>query len=314
MWRPVRISTMALLVASAALAIAAVPAATAPAVPNWPPDLPADGSVSFTVVDRDTGEIRAEHDVHAQYRSASLVKLLIALDYFETRGPDVEIPPEDRTLLESMLRSSDDQAASILWVREGWQLIVERMVDRLGLTDTEPPADRRIWGYTATSAADVARIYEYLLAEAAPSAREFILGALREATHCAADGRDQYFGIPSAVDEPWAVKQGWSGYGDVEPGQECAEPTPARSDGEQATPESSPAVRDAAIRAQSAEGPDIDLTRPAMHTSGTIGAADDTIMVVLSLHAEGTSYEDSAERLTAITRVLYGANCPSCAS
>ncbi|MGH3995070.1 MAG: hypothetical protein ACRDSN_21720, partial [Pseudonocardiaceae bacterium] len=201
-----------------------------------------------------------------------------------------------------------------LWVREGWELIVERMVHRLGLTDTEPPADRRIWGYTATSAADVARIYEYLLADAAPAAREFILGALREATRCAADGRDQYFGIPSAVDEPWAVKHGWSGYGDVEPGQECAEATTARNDGELATPESSPAVRDAAIRAQVAEGPEIDLTRPAMHTSGTIGAADDTIMVVLSLHAEGTSYEDSAERLTAITRVLYGANCPSCAS
>ena len=323
MWRPVRISSMALLAASTAMVIVAVsatpapaapPTPPAPAAPNWPPDLPVGGSVSFLVVDRDSGQTRAERDAHAQYRSASLVKLLIALDYFETRGPDIEILPEDRALLESMLRSSDDRSASILWVREGWELIVERMVDRLDLTDTEPPVDRRFWGYTATSAADIARIYEYLLSEAAPSAREFILGQLRQATQCATDGRDQYFGIPRAVDEPWAVKQGWSGYGAVEQGRECTAPTNAGSEGEPAAPEPSPADRAASIRAQADEGPDIDLTRHAMHTSGTIGVADDTIMVVLSLHAEGTSYEDSAERVTALTRMLYIACWPRCGS
>jgi hypothetical protein len=309
MWRSARISTMALLVSSAVMAVLAIPAATAPVAPNRPSDRSDGGSVSYLVVDRATGEIRAERDAHAQYRSASLVKLLIALDYFETRGPDFEIPPEDRALLEPMLRASDDQAASTLWVREGWELIVERMVDQLGLTDTEPPADRRIWGYTAISAADVARIDEYLLVEAAPLARDFILGNLRKATQCASDGRDQYFGIPRAVDESWAVKQGWSGHGDVEPGQECAEPTPARSDGELTPPGASPVARDAAIYPQTAEGPDIDLTLHAMHTSGIIGAADDTIMVMLSLHAEGTSYEHSADRLTALTRSLYTARC-----
>jgi hypothetical protein len=40
----------------------------------------------------------------------------------------------------------------------------------------------------------------------------------------------------------------------------------------------------------------------------------DTIMVVLSLPAEGTSYEVSTERLTTVTRALYVANCPRCDS
>jgi hypothetical protein len=282
------------------MAVLATPAESAS---NSPLDPPFGTSVSFVVVDRETGKVRAERNAHTQYRSASLVKLLIALDYVESRGPNAEVPPDARALLESMLRASDDEAASELWVRDGWETIVERMADRLNLTDTEPPADRRVWGYTATSAADVARIYEYLLNEADPSASEFILGNLREATRCALDGHDQYFGIPTAVDEPWAVKQGWSGYDEVTPDEECRERI---GHGKVlAAPEEVPTIRDVAIRAQADRGPHIDLTRRAMHTSGTIGADHGMIMVLLSLHPEGTPYQDSAQRVTAITRALY---------
>ncbi|MGH3770556.1 MAG: hypothetical protein ACRDRW_04025 [Pseudonocardiaceae bacterium] len=300
MGKSFRVPTVSLLVTAAAMAALATPAASAPTSP-W--DKLNGTSVSFLVVDRETGTVLAEHEAHAQYRSASLVKLLIALDYFDSRGPGVAVPPDDRALLEPMLRASDDEAASELWARDGWEMIVERMVDRLDLTDTEPPADRRVWGYTATSAADVVRMYEYLLTAADPAAREFILGNLRWARRCAIDGRDQYFGIPSAVDQPWAVKQGWSGYDEVTPEEECRE----RGGGGTvlAAPEEIPAIRDGAIRAQADCGPHIDLTRRAMHTSGTLGADHGTIMVLLSLHPEGTPYQDSAQRVTAITRALY---------
>jgi hypothetical protein len=300
MWRSFRFSTMVPLVTATAMAVLAAPAASAP---ESPLDKLSGTSVSFVVVDRETGKVWAEHDAHAQYRSASLVKLLIALDYFESRGPDIEVPPDDRALLESMLRSSDDEAASELWARDGWDTIVERMADRLDLTDTEPPADRRVWGYTATTAADVARIYEYLLEQADPSVSEFIIGNLRKTTRCAVDGRDQYFGIPTAVDEPWAVKQGWSGYGEVMPDEECHQRIGRAK--VPAAPEEIPAIRDVAIRAQADRGPDIDLTRRAMHTSGTIGADHNTIMVLLSLHPEGTPYQDCAQQVTAIARALY---------
>lgn len=42
-----------------------------------------------------------------------------------------------------------------------------------------------------------------------------------------------------------------------------------------------------------------------MHTSGTVGADHDTIMVLLSLHPEGTPYQDCAQQVTAIARALY---------
>jgi len=44
-----------------------------------------------------------------------------------------------------------------------------------------------------------------------------------------------------------------------------------------------------------------------MHTSGTIGEGHEKIMVVLSLHPEGTSYDAAARRVTAVTRALYTA-------
>lgn len=297
-----RVVTSSLVAAAVVVVIAAAAAALTGSEPFGGSDGTTFGVV---VVDRETGETEAEQNEHDQFRSASLVKLFIALDYFHKRGPDAEIPADDRALLGSMLRVSDDDAANVLWVQEGQETIVVRMVGLLGLEDTEPPADRRIWGYTATSAADVARIYEYLLDEADPEAREFVLGHLREVLGCAVDGHNQYFGIPRAVREPWAVKQGWSGFGELPPGKQCTPKPPsavAPAGDDQSREDSS------APPADTGSEPDIDLVREAMHTSGTIGGGDETIMVVLSLHPDGTSYDAAARRVTAVTRALYAAS------
>ena len=85
-------------------------------------DLPEGMTASYLVVDQETGKAFGA-DEHKQYRSASLVKLFIALDYLESHGPDYEIPADDLALLEPMLRSSNDDAASTLWVRDGWEEI-----------------------------------------------------------------------------------------------------------------------------------------------------------------------------------------------
>lgn len=287
----------------------AVVVALAVAVATLAESEPFGGSDGTTfgvvVIDRETGETEAEQNEHDQFRAASLVKLLIALDYLHKRGSDAEIPAEDRELLGSMLRVSDDDAASVLWVQEGQEAIVERMVGLLGLEDTEPPAERQIWGYTATSAADVARIYQYLLDEADPEAREFILGHLREVPGCAVDGHNQYFGIPRALRGPWAVKQGWSGFGEVPSGKQCTPkpPSAVAPAGEDQSRENSPAPP-----VDTGSEPDIDLVREAMHTSGTVGDGDEKIMVVLSLHPDGTSYDEAARRVTGVTRALYNAS------
>lgn len=230
---------------------------------------------SYVVFDH--GRVVAERGARQVFRSASVVKILIALDYLERH----EASAADRALLRVMLRSSDDGAATGFWRRGGQRQVVERMVRRVGLAETAPPpADKPgFWGYTALSARDVVKTYRYLLERAPKAQREFVLEQLRRSTPCGTDGFDQTFGIPSAVKRPWAVKQGWSGFGDV-PAEPC------RKGG----------ARPAAWR------PDLGLGRPVLHTTGLVG--DRKIVVVLTLQPAGTSFRTAAARITDLTRQL----------
>lgn len=256
--------------AATGLLLAAPPGTAAPA-----PEPPADVTAGYIVVDADSGETALQRNEHKKFRSASVVKLLIAMDYLETLDGK-EIPAEDKALLEPMLRSSNDDAASALWVRGGQKAIVDRMVGEIGLDDADSEVS------------------------------EFVLTNLHAHTECADDKFDQSFGIPSAVGEPGAVKQGWSGFGGApEPGKECED---SSDPGLTARVLASPEVARAREVAPG-EGPttraadDIDLKRPAMHTTGTVGD-DEKIIVLLPLEPEKTPWETAAERTTTLTLVL----------
>jgi hypothetical protein len=164
------------------------------------------GEVSAVVFDREAGATGAAvFSAHAEraYTSASLVKLLIALAVLDRDGPADQV--------KRMLSRSDDELASRFWSGYGGPVIVTRWAAKLGLTGTRAPADPGRWGDTRITAADVVKIYRYLLDRASAGTRGTILTALRGATEAGSDGFRQYFGIPDAVGErPWAVKQGWS--------------------------------------------------------------------------------------------------------
>ncbi|GGK90457.1 lipoprotein [Sphaerisporangium melleum] len=332
---------------SATLAVTALPAGTAAAAGTAgagtvraaaPPRVPAGTTAGYMVVDRVTGRTALAHNARGRFRSASLVKILIALDYLESRTPGKAVPAADGESLKRMLRSSDDAAASAFWRRGGQRAIIDRMVRRVGLRDTDPPPPSRpgFWGYTALSAADMVRTYRYLLDRADPKIRDLILGHLRRSTRCASDDFDQSFGIPSAVPKPWAVKQGWSGYGTV-PAVPCsggrsagsaaaqaATPSPATAPQvtapahapvQGATPAQAAATQAAApgqANAGPATGPvstrpPVNLARPVLHTTGLVGKGDRLIVVVLTLQPAGASYAASAARLTALTKQVYRA-------
>lgn len=230
-----------------------------------------DGTrVSYAVFAR--GGMLLQRAPHRVFRSASVIKLLIALDQLEK---------SDDPLLGPMLRSSDDGAASELWRRNGRGAIVTRMARKIGLTETAPPPAEKpgFWGYSALSAADVVKIYRYLREEVPAGTREKVLGELRRATRCGTDHFDQYFGIPKALKRPWAVKQGWSGFGDA-PGRPCV---------------------DGAVPAL---GPDLGVGRPVLHTTGIVG---DKIVVVLTLQPAGTSFSTAYRQLTGLTGEVFRA-------
>lgn len=153
---------------------------------------------------RDTELLTVNSD--RQFRSASVVKLLIAIA--ELRGP-----AGDTERVTEMLVYSNNQIASTLWVENGWDQLVTRLSDVIGLRDTEPPADRGMWGNTLLSARDVVRIYRFIMTDLPENIREVIVQALASTAEHATDGWYQYFGIPDGIGRPWAVKQGWSNSG-----------------------------------------------------------------------------------------------------
>lgn len=158
-----------------------------------------DGEVSAVVFDRESGAATVSVQPNRGYTSASIVKLLIALSVLDQGGPAADV--------QRMLSRSDDDLASRFWAAYGGPSIVTRWATKLGLTGTRPPADPGRWGDTRITAADVVKVYQYLLTKKSVT----ILNALRDATERGSDGFRQYFGIPDAAGgQPWAVKQGWS--------------------------------------------------------------------------------------------------------
>jgi hypothetical protein len=160
-------------------------------------------TLGAVVYDRTTGTSPIEYNAGRPFRSASLVKLLIAIDVLE-RGADAA----DRERIARMLTVSDDVLANAYWVRLGGPSLVTRTSAALGLVGVRPPDIASQWGEVVVTPRDLVAIYRHLL-ELPPADRALLVGALERAPRQAADGFDQHFGIPDGLDTAWAVKQGW---------------------------------------------------------------------------------------------------------
>jgi beta-lactamase class A len=206
------IAIVAVIIAAIALSWAASRASKAPSRPVG--SSVAGARIGAEVLDLSSGTTLLDTSGDVKFRADSLVKLLIAADLVDRgyAGGSKASPRVTR-----MLSYSDDQIADQLWQSGGRTAIIAREVAKLGLTDTEPPADPGRWGDTTTTASDVVRIYQHILSLAAPD-RDYLLKALRNAPEVSADGFDQHYGIASGLSGwPWAIKQGWaSGRGSVE--------------------------------------------------------------------------------------------------
>lgn len=166
-----------------------------------------DPRLGIEVVDLDACAVEVSWKADQAQATASVVKLLIALDLIDRSG----VPEgSEATAVEDMLSVSDDRVTSRLWQQRGGPEIVRRQVEALGLAHTSPPSDSGQWGSTRMSPADVITVYRHITAELSDEEREFVTEALESAPRNAADGFDQHFGIPSGfTGADWAVKQGW---------------------------------------------------------------------------------------------------------
>jgi hypothetical protein len=244
--------------------------------------VPSGVTAGVAVYDRRAAAFTVQHNADQRFRSASLVKLLIAIDYLLNRPT---IPAADRPRLDIMLSRSDDAAASHFYTLGGRTAVIARMNQRLGIDVVPPTAPRTGWGSTEISAAHLVRVYRYLLDEAPPHIGQYVIGRMRQGTftRCGTDGYDQSFGIPTAfAGRPWAAKQGWYEFATAP--KTCRSATPAALTVEAAAP--------------------VDWTGEALHTTGVVGPDDRSIVVVLTVHPRGTSYAAATAAVTAFVKAL----------
>ncbi len=139
-----------------------------------------------------------------------MVKLFVAADILHrARRGSLALGPNELALLQNMIRSSDDPAASTLWVRFGGGQMVVDVARRYRLTGTAPPAVQGQWGEATTTARDLGRFLSLLPVVAHPDDAAALLEWMRSATPQAADGFDQQFGLFGTAPPLTPVKQGW---------------------------------------------------------------------------------------------------------
>jgi beta-lactamase class A len=146
------------------------------------------GRTGFAVVDG-AGRLQGTR-MHETFASASLVKAMLLVAFLQQldRG-DQPLDPADRALLEPMIRSSDNDAASAIFERVGQQGLADLAL-QAGMTElTTSP----LWGETSISAADQARFFalldQLLPQRSARFARTLLLGIVPE----------QSWGIPAVA-------------------------------------------------------------------------------------------------------------------
>jgi hypothetical protein len=169
--------------------------------------------IGLEVYDRRTGSVVTSVDPDEPFASMSVVKLFIALDVLARNHWAL---PDDKTQeqLSRMLSTSDDNLADLFWGEGGDGAIIDRDDALLGLTETKPPEHAGEWGDTRVTARDLVTLYQYIANNLPQPDHDLLYNAMFHATKTAADGTDQYFGIPDGLPgTTWAIKQGWGSSG-----------------------------------------------------------------------------------------------------
>jgi len=142
---------------------------------------------------------------------ASIAKLFIADNLLHRQQTgDLQLTLQDRQLLESALRLSDDGAADSLYYAYGTESMITEVATRYGLPNITPSNQAGEWELTSVSAVDLVTYLDAFIDTAVPTDVDFVLRQLRTSPEIASDGFDQYFGIPAALPgQAWGIKQAW---------------------------------------------------------------------------------------------------------
>jgi len=171
-------------------------------------------TLGVAVLDVNTGELAAGRGGEQEFMSASLCKLIVAVDVLDRqRAEGRPLDPTDLDLINRALSASDDNAMNALWGKHDGAGAIGRVAGRLGLTAYLPSGSTETWGDTVVTATDLVAIYRHVLRHMAPQDRAVIVDALSAASAVAADGFGQHYGLLHEGASPQRyAKQAWVPY------------------------------------------------------------------------------------------------------
>ena len=172
------------------------------------------GTTGIAFVDTTTGRVLGNGDSGVALRTASIVKIVIGMRLFAfAREQHRALRPDEQSDLSAMIRASDNDAASRLWSELGGPAVIGWVKQVTGVRNTAPPDDPGSWGFTTTSAHDMAMILSAIVHARGITAanRDALLREMRQVIP------SQHWGVGDAVhhSNP-AVKNGW--YPDTDQG------------------------------------------------------------------------------------------------
>ena len=213
---------------ASAVPLAQADAAAAPNTPEPPPvqrglaqaavkaaeERASEGTqLAVAVFDRATGELAVGSRGHERFYTASLAKLIVAVDVLDRRRTEgLQVSDADLQFFARALGSSDDSAMSALWEKFDGAGAMARVTARLGLEGTAAPRRTGQWGEVEVTASDYATLWRYVLDDLPEDDRNLLLADIAAAPATAKDGFDQAFGLLSPdIRDGYQTfaKQGW---------------------------------------------------------------------------------------------------------
>nr|WP_235916529.1 class A beta-lactamase-related serine hydrolase [Spelaeibacter cavernicola] len=170
------------------------------------------GTVGYVLRDRTTGASYHSPQAGTPVWTASTIKLAMVVDLFtRNNAGTISLTDTDRTQIQEMLHTSDDDAADALWFRYAGDdhQAFNNDFPNYGMTDLRPIAGFSkffpYWGFQKCTPDDLDRLIHYVLTELDPADRAYIVDQLQNV------GTIQQWGVWGAgsAEHP-GNKDGWS--------------------------------------------------------------------------------------------------------
>ncbi|GAA4871466.1 tat pathway signal sequence [Pseudonocardia benzenivorans] len=169
----------------------------------------AHGYLGVEMLDRTTGAVWRDGATTHEGWTASTIKLAIAADLLtRARAGVVTLTAADRHDMDTMLNFSDEAASDRLWKRFGNDAMLARFRSTFGMTGLRFVPGftaSTYWGFVTCTTDDLLALGRWVLAQAAPADRAYLVAALRGVA------ANQRWGVWAAgPDQHPGNKDGWS--------------------------------------------------------------------------------------------------------